>query len=39
VKDVAALLGWKRLAARAAQPVVREYMLGLSPYWRRRKSS
>lgn len=37
VKDVAALLGWKRKLARLSQPVVREYMLGLSPYYRRRK--
>jgi UDP-glucose 4-epimerase len=37
VKDVAALLGWKRSFARLSQPVVREYMLSLSPYYRRRK--
>jgi hypothetical protein len=37
VKDVAALLGWKRQFARLAQPVVREYMLSLSPYYRRRR--
>jgi nucleoside-diphosphate-sugar epimerase len=39
VADVAKLLGWKRPLARASQPIVREYMLGLSPYWRRRKSA
>jgi nucleoside-diphosphate-sugar epimerase len=38
VAAVAALLGWKRSFARVSQPVVREYMLGLSPYWRKRKS-
>ena len=37
VKDVAALLGWKRKFARLSQPVVREFMLGLSPYYRKRK--
>lgn len=37
VSDVAALLGWKRKFARLSQPVVREYMLGLSPYYRKRK--
>lgn len=37
VRDVAALLGWKRKLARLSQPVVREYMLGLSPYYRKRK--
>jgi nucleoside-diphosphate-sugar epimerase len=37
VKDVAALLGWKRSFARVSQPVVREYMLSLSPYYRKRK--
>jgi len=37
VKDVAALLGWKRSFARLSQPVVREYMLSLSPYYRKRK--
>jgi UDP-glucose 4-epimerase len=37
VRDIAALLtGMKRSLARMAQPVVREYMLGLSPYYRRR---
>jgi UDP-glucose 4-epimerase len=37
VRDIAALLsGVKRTLARVAQPVVREYMLGLSPYYRRR---
>ena len=37
VKDVAGLLtGLKRKLARLSQPVVREYMLGLSPYYRRR---
>jgi nucleoside-diphosphate-sugar epimerase len=37
VRDIAALLtGVKRSLARVAQPVVREYMLGLSPYYRRR---
>ena len=38
VRDVAALLGWKRSLARLSQPVVREYMLGLSPYYRKRPS-
>jgi UDP-glucose 4-epimerase len=37
VKDVSALLGWKRSFARVSQPVVREYMLSLSPYYRKRK--
>jgi UDP-glucose 4-epimerase len=38
VRDVAACLtGMKRMAARLAQPVVREYMLSLSPYYRKRK--
>ncbi len=37
VKDVAALLGWKRKFARLSQPVVREFMLSLSPYYRKRK--
>jgi nucleoside-diphosphate-sugar epimerase len=37
VRDVAALLGWKRKFARLSQPVVREFMLGLSPYYRKRK--
>jgi nucleoside-diphosphate-sugar epimerase len=37
VKDISALLGWKRGFAKLSQPVVREYMLGLSPYYRRRK--
>jgi hypothetical protein len=37
VRDIAALLtGLKRKLARLSQPVVREYMLGLSPYYRRR---
>jgi nucleoside-diphosphate-sugar epimerase len=37
VHDVAALLsGMKRKLARLAQPVVRAYMLSLSPYYRRR---
>jgi hypothetical protein len=37
VRDIAALLtGVKRSLARLSQPVVREYMLGLSPYYRRR---
>ena len=36
VRDVAALLkGVRRTLARAAQPVVRRYMLSLSPYYRR----
>ncbi len=38
VQDVAALLtGVKRVMARAARPVVRRYMLSLSPYYRRRR--
>ena len=37
VRDVAALLGWKRSLARLSQPVVREYMLGMSPYYRKRR--
>jgi nucleoside-diphosphate-sugar epimerase len=37
VRDVAALLGWKRSFARLSQPVVREYMLGMSPYYRKRR--
>jgi UDP-glucose 4-epimerase len=37
VRHIAALLtGVKRKLARLSQPVVREYMLGLSPYYRRR---
>jgi UDP-glucose 4-epimerase len=38
VADVAALLGWKRRFARLSQPIVRKYMLGLSPYWKKRRS-
>lgn len=34
VQDVAALLGWQRPFARIAQPVVRWYMLRMSPYYR-----
>lgn len=37
VTDVAALLGWKRKFAKLSQPVVREYMLSLSPYYRKRR--
>ena len=37
VRDVAALLGWRRSLARLSQPVVREYMLGMSPYYRKRR--
>jgi nucleoside-diphosphate-sugar epimerase len=37
VKDISALLGWKRGFAKLSQPVVREYMLSLSPYYRKRK--
>lgn len=32
VADVAALLGWRRPLARLARPLVRRYMLSLSPY-------
>ena len=39
VRDVAALLGWKRSFARLSQPVMREYMLGMSPYYRKRRES
>ncbi|MGO9830240.1 MAG: NAD-dependent epimerase/dehydratase family protein [Myxococcaceae bacterium] len=39
VRDVAALLGWKRSFARLSQPVVREYMLGMSPYYRKRRGA
>jgi nucleoside-diphosphate-sugar epimerase len=37
VRDVSALLGWKRSFARLSQAVVREYMLGMSPYYRKRR--
>jgi len=37
VRDVAAQLGWRRSLARLSQPVVREYMLGMSPYYRKRR--
>ncbi len=33
VADVAALLGWRRPFARLARPLVRRYMLRLSPYY------
>lgn len=36
VADVAALLGWRRPLARLARPLVRRYMLSLSPYWANR---
>lgn len=36
VADVAALLGWRRPLARLTRPLVRRYMLSLSPYWSRR---
>ncbi|HEX6837976.1 MAG TPA: NAD(P)-dependent oxidoreductase [Polyangia bacterium] len=35
VADVAALLGWRRPLAKLARPLVRRYMLSLSPYWAR----
>ncbi len=37
VADVAALLGWRRPLARMARPLVRRYMLSLSPYYARGK--
>ncbi len=35
VRDVAALLGWRRPFARALRPLVRWRMLRMSPYWRK----
>lgn len=35
VADIAALLGWRRPLAKLARPLVRRYMLSLSPYWAR----
>jgi nucleoside-diphosphate-sugar epimerase len=34
VRDIAALLGWRRPFARLARPLVRRHMLRLSPYWK-----
>jgi hypothetical protein len=34
VRDVAALLGWRRPFARLARPLVRRHMLRMSPYYR-----
>jgi nucleoside-diphosphate-sugar epimerase len=38
VADVAALLGWRRPFARLVRPLVRRYMLRLSPYYAREPS-
>jgi UDP-glucose 4-epimerase len=35
VRDVSALLGWRRPFARLARPLVRRHMLAMSPYYRR----
>jgi nucleoside-diphosphate-sugar epimerase len=38
VREISALLGWRRPLARLARPLVRRHMLSLSPYWRRTAS-
>lgn len=39
VRDVQALLGWRKPFARLARPFVRRQMLALSPYFKRRAAS